>query len=141
MLNVRHKEVLKTSTSKGAELSTSDAEHDDRDNGSSPSFEDLNFRGFMDEEKKVLSSMIRKAIIQKEPEEFKRSGIMSVFRNEMATYPDFTACDVPKFDGVLDPMASTRWLAAIEGDSVQVIISKRIKNFASNFLRDSAKMW
>ncbi|GJS67396.1 zinc finger, CCHC-type, retrotransposon gag domain protein [Tanacetum coccineum] len=107
MLNVHHKEVLKASTSKGAELSASDTEHDDRDNGSSSSFKDLNFRG-------QTTNNLRE-IIQKELEEFKRSGIISDFRNEMATYPDFTACDVPKFDGVLDPIASTRWLAAIEG--------------------------
>nr|GFA88959.1 zinc finger, CCHC-type, retrotransposon Gag domain protein [Tanacetum cinerariifolium] len=58
MVNARHKEVLKASTSKGAELSASDA----RDNGSSSSFEDLNFRGFTNEETKVLSLMIRKQV-------------------------------------------------------------------------------
>ncbi|GJY74152.1 hypothetical protein Tco_0478583 [Tanacetum coccineum] len=137
MVNVHHKEVLKASTSKGAELSASDAEHGDNDNVYSSSSEDLNFRGFTDEETKVLSSTIRKQvgktiknvipysiiqttnnlkeIVLKELEEFRRSGIMGDFRNEMTTYQDFTACDVPKFDGVLDPIASTRWLAAIEG--------------------------
>ncbi|GKA58284.1 zinc finger, CCHC-type, retrotransposon gag domain protein, partial [Tanacetum coccineum] len=50
-----------------------------------------------------------------ELEEFKRGGIMSEYRNDMTTYCDFTACDVPKFDGALDPIASTRWLAAVEG--------------------------
>ncbi|GKB52071.1 hypothetical protein Tco_0902824 [Tanacetum coccineum] len=62
MVNARHKEDLKASTSKGADLSASDVEHDDRDNGSSSSSEDLNFRGFTDEETKVLSSMIRKQV-------------------------------------------------------------------------------
>ncbi|GKD45783.1 hypothetical protein Tco_1270428 [Tanacetum coccineum] len=136
MMNARYKEVLKASTSKGAELSASDEEHDDSDNGSSSSSEDLNFRGFMDEETKVLSSMIRKQvgktiknvmpyfisqtadnlkeIVRKELEEFNRGGIMNDFRNEMATYCDFTACDVPKFNGALDPIASTRWLAVVE---------------------------
>ncbi|GJR47201.1 hypothetical protein Tco_1315304 [Tanacetum coccineum] len=119
MVNARQKEVLKASTSKGAELLASDAEHDDRDNGSSSSSEDLNFRWFTDEETKDLSSMIRqqvgktiknvmpylisqttdnlKEIVRKELEEFKKGGIMNDFRNEMETYRDFTACDVPKF--------------------------------------------
>ncbi|GKC92436.1 hypothetical protein Tco_1157878 [Tanacetum coccineum] len=137
MVNVRHKEVLKALTSKGAESPTSDADCGNSDNGSSSSSEDLNFRGFTDEETKVLSSMISrhvgkaiknvmpyyisqttdnlKEVIQKELEEFKKEGIMKDFRNEMATYRDFMACDVPKFDGTLDPIASTRWLSVVEG--------------------------
>nr|GEX90432.1 hypothetical protein [Tanacetum cinerariifolium] len=103
MVNARHKEVLKASTSKGAELSASDAEHDNNDIGSSSSSEDLNFKEFTNEETKVLSSMIRKQVGK------------TIRINEMATYCDFTACDVPKFDGALDPIANTRWLAAIEG--------------------------
>ncbi|GKA55998.1 putative reverse transcriptase domain-containing protein [Tanacetum coccineum] len=119
-----------------AKLSTSDAQHDDRDNGSSSSSEDLNIRGFTDEETKVLSSMIRKQVgktiknmtpyyisqttdnlkevVRKELEEFKRSGIMNNLRNENATYRDFTTCDVTKFDGELDLFASTRWLATVK---------------------------
>ncbi|GKB80930.1 putative reverse transcriptase domain-containing protein [Tanacetum coccineum] len=62
MVNARHKEVLKASTSKGAEPSASDADHGSSDNGSSSSSEDLNFRGFMDEETKVLSSMISRQV-------------------------------------------------------------------------------
>ncbi|GJZ12664.1 hypothetical protein Tco_0547894 [Tanacetum coccineum] len=137
MVNARHKEVLKASTFKGAELSASDAKHDNNDNGSSSSSEDLNFREFTYEETKVLSSMIRKQvgktiknvmpyfisqttdnlkdIVRNELEEFKKGGIMNEFRNKMATYYDFTACDAPKFDGALDPIANTRWLAAVEG--------------------------
>ncbi|GJU08920.1 retrotransposon-related protein [Tanacetum coccineum] len=57
-----------------------------------------------------------KGIIQKELVEFKRGGILNDYRNEMETYCDFTACDVPKFDGTLDPIASTRWISAIKGD-------------------------
>nr|GEU92127.1 hypothetical protein [Tanacetum cinerariifolium] len=68
MVNARHKEVLKASTSKRADSLTNDADHDDNDNG-----------------------------------------------NEMDTYRDFMACDVPKFDGTLDSIASTRWLSAVEG--------------------------
>ncbi|GJZ54613.1 putative nucleotidyltransferase, ribonuclease H [Tanacetum coccineum] len=126
MVNAHHKEVLKLSTSKEAELSTSDTEHDVNDNVSSSSSEDLNFRGFTEEETKVLSSMINKQVvkaiknvmpyyisqtadnlkevIQRELEEFKNRGIMNDYRNEMATYRDFTPSDVPKFDGALDPL-------------------------------------
>ncbi|GJS71015.1 zinc finger, CCHC-type, retrotransposon gag domain protein [Tanacetum coccineum] len=126
--NTHHKEVFKALTSKGAESPTNDADHDDT------SSEDLNFKGFTDEVTKVLSSMISrqvgkaiknvmpyyinrtadnlKKVIQKELKGFKREEIMKGFRNEMATYRDFTACDVPKFDGTLDPIASTRWLSA-----------------------------
>ncbi|GKC65925.1 zinc finger, CCHC-type, retrotransposon gag domain protein [Tanacetum coccineum] len=64
------------------------------------------------------------------------------FRNEMATYRDFTACDVPIFDETLNPIASTRWLSAVEGTFRTSSCKEQNKvNFASNFLRDSAKMW
>ncbi|GKG44820.1 hypothetical protein Tco_0486258, partial [Tanacetum coccineum] len=60
----------------------------------------------------------------------------------MTAYRDFTVCDVPKFDGVLDPISSTRWLATIEGAFRNSNCNEKNKvNFASNFLRDSAKMW
>ncbi|GKA12778.1 putative reverse transcriptase domain-containing protein [Tanacetum coccineum] len=39
---------------------------------------------------------------------------MKDFRNKMVTYCDFTACNVPKFNGTLYPIASTRWLSAIK---------------------------
>nr|GFA36884.1 zinc finger, CCHC-type, retrotransposon Gag domain protein [Tanacetum cinerariifolium] len=66
---------------------------------------------------------------------------MRDFRNEMATYRDFTACEVPKFDGALDPITSTRWLDAVEGAFLTSNCKEKNKvNFASNFLRDSAKM-
>ncbi|GJX00986.1 zinc finger, CCHC-type, retrotransposon gag domain protein [Tanacetum coccineum] len=83
-----------------------------------------------------------KEVIQKELEEFKKEGIMKDFRNEMATYRDFTACDVPKFDGTLDPIACTRWLSAVEGAFRTSNCKEKNKvNFASNFLCDSTKMW
>ncbi|GJY01143.1 hypothetical protein Tco_0359295, partial [Tanacetum coccineum] len=129
MVNARHKEVLKSLTFEIAECSASDAKHGNSDDGSSSSSEDLNLRGFMEEETKALSSMISnkvgkavrnampyhinqttyniKEVIQKELEEYKREGIMKDFRNEMVTYRDFMACDVPKFNGILDPNAST----------------------------------
>nr|GEW48640.1 zinc finger, CCHC-type, retrotransposon Gag domain protein [Tanacetum cinerariifolium] len=67
---------LKASTSKGAEPSASNADHDDKD--------------------------------------FKKKGIMKDFGNEMATYRDSMTCDMPNFDGTLDPIANTRWLFAVE---------------------------
>ncbi|GJR97558.1 zinc finger, CCHC-type, retrotransposon gag domain protein [Tanacetum coccineum] len=164
MVNTHHKEVLNDSTSKGAEPSASDAEHDDNDNGSSSGSEGLNYRGFTEEEMKSLRSMINKQVgkaiknvmpyyisqttdnlkevIKRELEEFKKGGIMNDYRNEMTTYRDFTACDVPKFDEALDPIASTRWLAAVEGAfHTSNCKDKNKVNFDSNFLRDSAKMW
>nr|GEZ04733.1 hypothetical protein [Tanacetum cinerariifolium] len=134
MVNARHREVFRALTCKGVKLSTSDAEHDDRDNESSSSSEDLNFRG------QTTNNL--KEVVRKELEGFKRSRIMSEFMNEMATYRDFTACDVPRFDGVLDLIASTRWLAVVESVFRTSNCKEKIKvNFASNFLRDSAKMW
>nr|GEW63593.1 hypothetical protein [Tanacetum cinerariifolium] len=116
----------------------SDAEHDVNDNVSSFSFEDLNFREFTEEETKTLRSMINKHDLG----EFKKGGIMNDYRNEMATYHDFTACDVPKFDGDLDPIASTRCLTAVEEAFHTSNCKEKNKvNFASNFLCDSAKMW
>nr|GFB60078.1 hypothetical protein [Tanacetum cinerariifolium] len=137
MVNMHHKEVLNTSTSKGVEPTASDVEHDDNDNSSSSGSEGLNYGGFTEEETKALRSMInkqvRKAIknvmtyyisqttdnlkevIKKELEEFRKGRIMNDYMNDMTTYQGFTACDVPKFDGALDPIASTGWLAAVEG--------------------------
>nr|GEX42693.1 zinc finger, CCHC-type, retrotransposon Gag domain protein [Tanacetum cinerariifolium] len=138
MVDEHHPKVQKASTSKGVESPIDDVTHNDNENKSSSSSEGLNFRGFMNKETKVLNSMIRKQvgkeinnvmpfyisqttdnlkeIIQKELAEFKRGGILNDYMNEMETYRDFTACDLPKFDGMLDPIASTMWLSAIEGD-------------------------
>ncbi|GKD12180.1 hypothetical protein Tco_1196587, partial [Tanacetum coccineum] len=59
----------------------------------------------------------------------------------MRNMVDFRACDVPKFYGTLDLIASTRWLFAIEGAFRTSCCKEKNKvNFASNFLRDSAKM-
>ncbi|GKC72321.1 zinc finger, CCHC-type, retrotransposon gag domain protein [Tanacetum coccineum] len=60
----------------------------------------------------------------------------------MATYRDFMTCDVPKFNGALDPIASTRWLAAVEGAFRTSNCKEKNKViFSLNFFRDSAKMW
>ncbi|GJW13108.1 zinc finger, CCHC-type, retrotransposon gag domain protein [Tanacetum coccineum] len=165
MVDEHCEEVLKASTSKGAESLKNDANNDDdNENRSSSSSGDPNFRGLMEEETKILSSMIKKQvgkviknvipyyisqttdyikeIVRKELEELRKGGLMNDFRNEMATYHDFTTCDVPKFDGTLDPIASTRWLFAVEGALCTSSCKEKSKvNFASNFLRDSAKMW
>ncbi|GJZ16321.1 putative reverse transcriptase domain-containing protein [Tanacetum coccineum] len=132
-------------------------------NESSSSSKGLNYGGFTEEETKALRSMINKQVgkaiknvmpyyiiqttdnlkevIKRELEEFRKGGIMNDYRNEMTTYRDFTACDVPKFDRALDPIASTRWLVAVKGVFRTSNCKEKNKvNFASNFLRDSAKM-
>ncbi|GKD80752.1 putative reverse transcriptase domain-containing protein [Tanacetum coccineum] len=164
MVDERYKEVQKASTSKGAKSPMNDATREESENESSSGFEDPNSGGFTEEEMKSLRSMINKQVgkaiknvmsyyisqttdnlnevIKKELEEFRKGEIMNNYRNDMATYCDFTACDVPKFDGALDPIASTRWLAAVEGALRTSNYKEKNKvNFASNFLRDSAKMW
>nr|GEY78995.1 hypothetical protein [Tanacetum cinerariifolium] len=86
--------------------SASDADHGDSDDGSSSSFKDLNFRGFIEEETKALSLMITKKVgkavkkampyyinqttanikemIQKELEEFKMEGVVKESKKENA---------------------------------------------------------
>ncbi|GJT28233.1 putative reverse transcriptase domain-containing protein [Tanacetum coccineum] len=158
------KEVQKASTSKKAESPIDDAIRDESESKSSFNSEGLNYGGFTEEEMKALKSMINrqvgktiknvmpyyisrttenlKEVIRKELEELKKGGMMNDSRNEMATYRDFTACDVPKFDGMLDPIACTKWLLAVEGAFRTSGCKEKNKvNFASNFLRDSAKMW
>nr|GEU34859.1 putative reverse transcriptase domain-containing protein [Tanacetum cinerariifolium] len=137
MVDERHKEVEKASTSKGSETSIGDAIRDESENESSSDSEGLIYGGFTEEETKALRSMINrqvgketnnvmpfyisqttdnlKKVIRKELEEFKKAGMMNDSRNEMETYRDFMACDVPKFDGILNPIACTKWLSAVEG--------------------------
>nr|GEW42271.1 hypothetical protein [Tanacetum cinerariifolium] len=154
MVDERHKEVQKASTSKGAESPIGDAICCESENESS----------FNSEGTKALRSMINKQVgkaiknvipfyisqttdnlkkvILKELEGFNKGGMMNDSRNEMETYHDFTACDVPKFDGTLDLIACTKWLSAVEGAFHTSCCKEKNKvNFASNFLRDSAKMW
>ncbi|GKD23030.1 putative reverse transcriptase domain-containing protein, partial [Tanacetum coccineum] len=144
---------------------------DESENESSSDSEGLNYGGFTEEETKALRSMINKQVGKviknvmpyyisrttenlkevikkelensgKELEEFRKGGIMNDYKNDMKTYRDFTACDVPKFDGALYPIASTRWLAAVEGSFRTSNCKEKNKvNFALNFLRDSAKIW
>nr|GEU62199.1 putative reverse transcriptase domain, ribonuclease H-like domain, aspartic peptidase domain protein [Tanacetum cinerariifolium] len=107
MVDAHHKEVQIVSTSKGAESLINDATRDENENESSSGSEGPNFRGFMEDETKGLSSMINK-----------------------------------KFNGALDLIASTRWLAAVKGTFRTSNCKEKNKvNFASNFLCNSAKMW
>nr|GEU66754.1 DNA/RNA polymerases superfamily protein [Tanacetum cinerariifolium] len=145
-------------------LHISDAIRDESENESSFNYEGLNYEGFMEEETKAMRSMINKKVgkaiknvmpfyisqttdnlkevIRKELEELKKGGMMNDSRNEMATYRDFTGCDVPKFDRTLDPIACTKWLFAVEGAFRTSCCKEKNKvNFASNFLWDNAKMW
>nr|GEV02621.1 putative reverse transcriptase domain-containing protein [Tanacetum cinerariifolium] len=105
MVDKHHKEVQKSSTSKGAESPINDATHDENENESASNSEGLNYGGFTEEEKKTLRSMINKQV---------GKAIKNVIPNDMTIYRDFTACDVPKFDGAVDPIACTRWLVAVE---------------------------
>nr|GEZ91306.1 zinc finger, CCHC-type, retrotransposon Gag domain protein [Tanacetum cinerariifolium] len=124
MVDKHHKEVQKASTSKEAESSINEATHYENENESSTKSEGLNYGGFTKEETKALRSMINKQVgkeiknvmsyyisqttgnlkevIKMELEEFRKSGIVNDYRNDMTTYHDFTACDVPKFDGALN---------------------------------------
>nr|GEZ81913.1 zinc finger, CCHC-type, retrotransposon Gag domain protein [Tanacetum cinerariifolium] len=62
-------------------------------------------------------------------------------RNEMVTFRDFIAYDVPTFDEILNLIACTKWLSAVEGDFRTSCYKEKNKvNFALNFLRDSAKV-
>ncbi|GJQ90813.1 putative reverse transcriptase domain-containing protein [Tanacetum coccineum] len=81
--------------------------------------------------------------IRKEFEELKKEGgFMKGSWKDRATYRDFTACDVPKFMGDLNPIISTRWITTVEGAfRTSECEDKNKVNFATNFLRDSAKIW
>ncbi|GJY00214.1 hypothetical protein Tco_0357232 [Tanacetum coccineum] len=131
---------MRVTRNKEAKLSASDAEHDVNDNVSSSSSEDLNFRGFTEEETKVLSSMINKqvgkAIKNVMPYYISQTtdNLKEVIQKELEEFK--------KFDRELDPIASTRWLVAVEGAFRTSNCKEMNKvNFDSNFLCDSAKMW
>nr|GEV61646.1 hypothetical protein [Tanacetum cinerariifolium] len=134
MVNERHKEVHKASTSKRVESPIDDAIRDESENESSSDSKGLNYGG------QTTDNL--KEVMRKELEELKKGGMMNDSSNEMETYRDFTACDVPKFDGTLDPIAYTKWLSAVEGAFRTSCCKENNKvNFSSNFLCDSAKMW
>nr|GEV23366.1 zinc finger, CCHC-type, retrotransposon Gag domain protein [Tanacetum cinerariifolium] len=131
-----------------------DAIRDESKNECSFDSEGHNYGGFTEEEMKALRSMTNrqvrkeiknvmsfyirqttdnlKEVIRKEVEEFKKGGMMNDSRNEMATYHDFTTCDVPKFDGMLDLIACTKWLSTVEGAFCTSCCKEKNKvNFAS----------
>ncbi|KAI3701002.1 hypothetical protein L2E82_45643 [Cichorium intybus] len=62
--------------------------------------------------------------------------------DRMATYRDFAACQVPVFGGGRDPIASIRWISAVEGAFRTCFFLEESKViFAVNLLRDDAKDW
>ncbi|GKB95316.1 zinc finger, CCHC-type, retrotransposon gag domain protein [Tanacetum coccineum] len=125
MVNVHYKEVLKASTSKGLEPLTNDADHNDNDNESSFSFEDLNFRGFTDEETRVLSTMIARQVGK-------------AIKNVMTYYISRTTDNLKE----VIQKELEGWLSAVEGAfHTSCCLEKNKVNFASNFIRDSTKMW
>ncbi|GKE58022.1 zinc finger, CCHC-type, retrotransposon gag domain protein [Tanacetum coccineum] len=157
---------MKATTSKHVETTANDADNvSSDDDRSSSSSEDLNFRGFSREEKDAVDAIIAKRVgketkrailfyidktsnimkekIRKELEELKKKGVfMKGSSHDRATYRDFTACDVPKFMGDLNPIVSTRWITSIEGAfRTSECEDKNKVNFATNFLRGSAKIW
>ena len=161
------KEATKATASKHAESSASDGGNDGKgyESSSSSKSEDINFRGFSEEEIKTLDAMLAKRVgkaikqsmpyyikkttqnlrglMQEEFKEFKKEcGFTKEPKGDKATYRDFTACDVPKFTGVLDPIVSNRWLTALEGAFRTSGCEERKKViYATNFIRDSAKTW
>ncbi|GJT77151.1 hypothetical protein Tco_1043876 [Tanacetum coccineum] len=72
MVNTHHEEVLKALASKGAESPTNDADKDANENGSSFGSKDLNFRGFTEEETKILESIRRIQQTSKEDTAYQR---------------------------------------------------------------------
>ncbi|PWA46187.1 zinc finger, CCHC-type, Retrotransposon gag domain protein [Artemisia annua] len=72
----------------------------------------------------------------------KEGGVEKSTKNDKATYRDFTACDVPKFTGKLNPIVNTGWLTAVEGVfRTSACEEKKKVIYALNYLRDSAKTW
>nr|GEX34631.1 hypothetical protein [Tanacetum cinerariifolium] len=129
----KKQKAQKAYISKRVESPIVDAVHDESENESSSDSEGLNYGG------ETTDNL--KDIIRIELEELKKGG-MNDSRNEMETYYDFMACDVPKFDGTLDPIACTKWLSAVKGAFHTSCCKEKNKvNFTLNFLRDSAKIW
>ncbi|GJZ90096.1 putative reverse transcriptase domain-containing protein [Tanacetum coccineum] len=126
MVDEHHKEVQKASTSKGAESPIYDATREENENESSSNSEGPNYGGFTEEEMKALRSMINKQVGK-------------AINNVMPYYISQT---IDNLKEVLDPITSTRWLAAVEGAFRTSNYKEKTKvNFASNFPHDSVKMW
>ncbi|GJZ77695.1 putative reverse transcriptase domain-containing protein [Tanacetum coccineum] len=120
--------VQKASTSKGVESPINDTTCDESENESSSGSKGLNYGGFTEEETKALRSIINKQVGK-------------AIKNVMSYYISQTIDNLKEFDGALDPIASTRWFAAVEGTFCTSNYKEKNKvNFASNFLHDSAKM-
>ncbi|KAJ9543618.1 hypothetical protein OSB04_023325 [Centaurea solstitialis] len=60
----------------------------------------------------------------------------------VTSYKDFMACQPPQFDGQKHPIASSRWLADVEGAFLTSACSEEVKvRYASNLLRKARKDW
>ncbi|PWA47631.1 zinc finger, CCHC-type, Retrotransposon gag domain protein [Artemisia annua] len=149
----------------------SDNEKGYEGSSSSSISEGLNFRGFTKEEMKTLNTMMAKRvgkaikksmpyyinkttenlqkIFQEEIGKLKKSGELMNDANarpgvekEKSTYRDFTACAPPIFTGSLDPLKSSRWITDIEEAFRTSRCAEEDKvNFATNYLRERAKIW
>ena len=147
------KEATKATASKHAESSASDGGNDGKgyESSSSSKSEDINFRGFSEEEIKTLDAMLAKRVgkaikksmpyyikkttqnlrglMQEEFKEFKKEcGFTKEPKGDKATYRDFTACDVPKFTGFLIRLLAIDGLPRLKVLFVQVVVKKERKS-------------
>nr|GEW24339.1 zinc finger, CCHC-type, retrotransposon Gag domain protein [Tanacetum cinerariifolium] len=122
MVNTHHGKALKALFSKGADSSTNDVDNERNENESSSDYVDPNFGGFTEEAMKV---------VQNELEEFRDGRMINDSKNKMETYRDFMACDVPKFDGTLDPIACTKWNEKLKVEKFQRMLRDDIREVVS----------
>nr|GEV35210.1 putative reverse transcriptase domain-containing protein [Tanacetum cinerariifolium] len=117
MATIRNKEVLKETISKHVRTTTSDADKvsSDNDRSSSSSSEDLNFRGFSREEKEALDAIIAKRIVKE-------------MRKAIPFYINETSNKMKE-------------QIRKEFKELKKERDKNKVNFATNFLRNSAKIW
>ncbi|PWA56360.1 zinc finger, CCHC-type, Retrotransposon gag domain protein [Artemisia annua] len=129
---IHSKGIEEATTSKHVESSASETSRDDKRDGSSSfsSSGSPNLEGFSEEQTKAFDDVKKKG------------GFEKGTKNDKATYRDFTACDVLKFTGKLNPIVSTGWLTAVEGVfRTSACEDKKKVIYASNYLCNSAKSW
>ncbi|KAJ9538901.1 hypothetical protein OSB04_031634 [Centaurea solstitialis] len=96
------------------------------------------FTQIKDELKKEVRSQVEAVV----GDRASGSGGSSGGQARSASYKDFMACQLPQFDGQKDPIASTRWLADIEGAFLTWACSDEVKvRYVSNLLRKAGKDW
>ncbi|GJS88512.1 zinc finger, CCHC-type, retrotransposon gag domain protein [Tanacetum coccineum] len=126
------RESRKLLTSMGSSVLIDDAIRDESENESSSDSEGLNHGGFTEEETKALRSMINKQVGK-------------AIKNVMPFYISQTTDNLKeclKLNGTLDRLLVTNGSQPGEGAFCTSCCKEKNKvNFASNFLRDSAKMW